>query len=1384
MNEDFKNELKDKWKRNGKRLLKVVIIAACIIAVLFAASIYQITLNDGTFKEGDWANTQYAASQFTRGTSIDSDGNITTNMTAQELWDKMMEEDSRVDLYLDGPEELLKLMNAEIVTQYLDTRGEDEIDKPIIWDDTLDINSNEVQGIIKLKRAQADGTIKTMTYVDPETFQTYVDNYNVSGSEADRNIALSHFTLERTTIANNSGTARPIEAGETINIPAGLGAVHTYMGWQMITSTTSTQYKLREQAGMNFDEEGFGRINGRYVIACTTTYGQVGDYVDFYQADGTIIPCIIGDIKNQNDAGCNEWGHLDGTCIIEFVVDKTTWYDPMHENPGTPNCHPEWNQYLTKAVNGGSYFDNPDFGAEGITPNGNSSTGSTASSESMDGMVFIGDSFTVGLEQTSALSEASFYAQTGAAPQYWIDHFNELPNNSDDVTGVCVLLGVNNPDQISQMKDLITKLADKYSNKNIYIQRVFPVGTNYTAMDRNTLNSKIDNFNNEIRSYCNTVNNIQFIDTTTGYLNGDGSANDSLYQNDGLHLKSYQNLANNIVNAIGSASNASGELYWPTDGTTITSEFGLRTSPTAGASSNHKGIDIGVPTGTNIYAAESGSVTMAGWSDSGGYMVTIDHGNGYVTKYMHNSELLVSAGDTVQKGQVIAKAGSTGISTGSHLHFQVEYNGQPVDPLSFKYNNGMGNGTGGFGNSSGGTSDATTTTYYAKVATWNEVTDRVESDDPDVENYSTTTYNMTTTKINYQELVSAYTMPFDYLWDLLVVSKDQDFVLDLADLVLDSEIEITVHDNLSINTNVNVYTYTEKMKTETTASVSVIYGSASETVNTYTSSGGPWTDEESQNYTTTHTVITKTNTLDIDLTKANVWIVNYTKEFKYTVPENVVTNTENDLEDSPYPSSPDEVRAGTDTYGHASALLASEIARWTETYEYVDGAVTSVQEKIYYATVNKHESITNTLERNTYIAPPKGNVEEKTDKNSEEPNFVTLLLKEGNRRAKHHLLENSTLLCDLLLRNDSTSDTFVDLTKYLFYKATGNPNYWDPEKPFDFSIFDPDNFASNNNGSSGIEGVPGQIYDFLLQKGVPPVGAAAILGNIQGESSFNSSVVNSSGYSGLCQWGGGRLSNLKSLADSKGKDWTDVEVQLEFLWQELCDSYSSVKDVIMAATQESDMEYATWYFGRYYEIFFTGTWPSSKDQTAVRYQYAQEWYEKYKQSASSITGEGTVYYQTDYNEPYGNGTIADTGCGPTCFAMVASDYLGRQVTPVDAIAWCGNAYYVSGQGTSWSYFAAAASHFNLPCTVVDLGNNINAAVDQLRNGNLVISSQGPGIFTSGGHFILLSSVDASGGIRVRDPNKNNAINKGYADRVFTAAEINASGRNYWAFVRN
>ena len=98
-------------------------------------------------------------------------------------------------------------------------------------------------------------------------------------------------------------------------------------------------------------------------------------------------------------------------------------------------------------------------------------------------------------------------------------------------------------------------------------------------------------------------------------------------------------------NAASGGSDFSGTLYWPTDGTEITSYFGPREAPTAGASTNHGAIDIGVSTGTNVYACLDGTVTIAQYSDSAGNYIEIDHGNGYVTKYMHNSQLKVSVGD-------------------------------------------------------------------------------------------------------------------------------------------------------------------------------------------------------------------------------------------------------------------------------------------------------------------------------------------------------------------------------------------------------------------------------------------------------------------------------------------------------------------------------------------------------------------------------------------------------------------------------------------------------------------------------------------------------------------------------------------------------------------
>lgn len=127
-----------------------------------------------------------------------------------------------------------------------------------------------------------------------------------------------------------------------------------------------------------------------------------------------------------------------------------------------------------------------------------------------------------------------------------------------------------------------------------------------------------------------------------------------------------------------------GTFTWPCPSSTrITSDYGNRISPTAGASSNHKGIDIGAASGADIVAAADGTVKVATYSGAAGNYVMVDHGGGLYTVYMHASALLVSPGQSVTAGQVIAKVGSTGISTGNHLHFGVSLNGSYVSPWSY-----------------------------------------------------------------------------------------------------------------------------------------------------------------------------------------------------------------------------------------------------------------------------------------------------------------------------------------------------------------------------------------------------------------------------------------------------------------------------------------------------------------------------------------------------------------------------------------------------------------------------------------------------------------------------------------------------------------------------
>lgn len=170
--------------------------------------------------------------------------------------------------------------------------------------------------------------------------------------------------------ASQTTTSDGLTAQKTYTIPEGYGTKMKYeIGWEAVTDTTSPSYRLRDKLGSTFtwDAEGFGKVGDRYLVACSTKFGNSGELIDFTLEDGTVIPCIIGDSKGDpNDYEgvykVNEWGHENGKNVIEFIVDQRSWYDPdnsiIKDNPGTLSNHPEWGQRVVEATRyGNPYFN-------------------------------------------------------------------------------------------------------------------------------------------------------------------------------------------------------------------------------------------------------------------------------------------------------------------------------------------------------------------------------------------------------------------------------------------------------------------------------------------------------------------------------------------------------------------------------------------------------------------------------------------------------------------------------------------------------------------------------------------------------------------------------------------------------------------------------------------------------------------------------------------------------------------------------------------------------------------------------------------------------------------------------------------------------------------
>ena len=162
-----------------------------------------------------------------------------------------------------------------------------------------------------------------------------------------------------------------------------------------------------------------------------------------------------------------------------------------------------------------------------------------------------------------------------------------------------------------------------------------------------------------------------------------GSTNNSSGTNTGGNNGGSGNTGGNSGNTGGGSPSSGASWLVPCSYTYLSSPFGYRDAPTSGASSYHQGVDLAAPAGTPIYATRSGVVTAATFGSAAGYYVSINHGDGFSSIYMHMTHYVVYAGQAVSAGQLIGYVGKTGVATGNHLHFGISYNGMYVNPCLY-----------------------------------------------------------------------------------------------------------------------------------------------------------------------------------------------------------------------------------------------------------------------------------------------------------------------------------------------------------------------------------------------------------------------------------------------------------------------------------------------------------------------------------------------------------------------------------------------------------------------------------------------------------------------------------------------------------------------------
>lgn len=1293
-------------------IIAVLIIVTLVVLITGGTKIVKKTAGIENELSKDPKNGPAAIKNFMNSVKIDEDGNIKFNKTYEQLWRQLESSNNKIVDYINSAEDLEKIVNAAVATQYPDTR--EDVSNPITlkeWNKiNKDLKTKDVQGIIRFQRAQSNGNIDWMTYVSPSEFKELINNYNNASSDSEReeakNIALTHFTLEKKTSYSSGGTSRSNGTGGTLEgnqleiykvlSAGGLDDVHIAAILGNIQRECGTNPAAVASAGYR----GLIQWSGSRFAGLEEYAASKGtDWTDITTQSEYIL-------KELFEGGAEYWGgynpsnnrqaFLDATDVHEatkiFLVTTEMGRDYNGESDETvQSWYPSWDQQAGYTAAEEAYQKMMDgtLGGGSSSPSGNLS--------SLENVVFLGDSILGRLENNLNGEGATVLYQSGCNAEFFLGeeadpgyggivnggYFNwdsYLSNTTPKA--FYLILGQNSTGNTSGIKRLVEYIQGRYSNVQIYINSVLPFGSS-----RGTLNSDVDRMNADLQSYC--YGNVHYSDVLSGYKENA----DSLIDNsDGLaiHPNSsgveilFQNIKNNLL----SGSSSSGDSL---SGNGLTSTGGVTGYDIVREAEKYVG----------VLPYEWGKQSLETGADCSGFVWAILNKLGLYDGERFTTYTLEGFSDRnigtdlskAQAGDVIVYDGHTGFydGEGGLIHASTA-NAPPSEQTKhspdagyreilaiIRFTDNVGTAS---GSDNSGDSNTYLNQFVVKVA-------NLEGTVISGENGNTnSSYKMKETAIPYRNIINKYDMPFNYLWAMQVIGTDTRFTQELAELVYTSSFVITVFDSETTTTTTRTETWTAERKVEIEVEE-------------------PFKDPET----------------------GKVRIIKYKKE---------------DIKEEPQTT---------------TITTTKKTIQIMTTLTYADSWCAEMEHNYTFNSSTK-----------TWTPDGSANIELK-DSEETAPNFVTLFNK--SESARSCVISAPEWLFEILENNKDT-ENLVDLTKYFINKATKKKMFEVDTKKI-FNMFEPEEFTpiSGKKGSRSGKFVGNNFEEkvwFALTEQYSEIAAAGAMGNFaeesgfvanvvqghSGDTSFNenyASQVNSGAISrydfahsgpggggyGLAQWTWySRKEGLYDLAQQEGTSIDDENTQIKWLLKEIeayCSAWQSSGTVEEAA------------------VNFHNEFEKSNDnasQIQERVDAAVRYYNEYhgKERPAGSVGDYPRYYQGDdrwAKDAYGSGTIRGRGCGACALAMAVTGLTGQIVEPPEIVSYLNSqGLNTADEGEGTNSASAIASKYGLTLEVV--GKNDKEKIDAaLKAGKVcMFSIYSNGIYSGKGHYILVYKHDENG----------------------------------------